>query len=759
MICAIITTALGASELPIKDGQKIAFMGDSITEGGANDPSGYVNLVIRGLEANGIKATAIPAGISGHRATQMLRRLDRDVLNKADWMTLSCGVNDVGFRDKGVPLALFKESVAKIIDQCQAAGVQVMVLTATMTGEDQANPTNQKLIGYNEILRALAREKHCLLADLNTDMQTAVKIAGAAAKGRALTCDGVHMNAAGNRMMATGVLKAFGLSTAQIARAEKSWVDVGVHDSGALLGATRFVAAADGPAVTIESLLGEMIDRDALARWPVAAYTCKQASSYDRARTGPDDPKTWFSNRDYDYFIRIEEKAGRKEYVIMDETGPGCITRWWIPLEQYESINHRVRIYLDGKDKPAIDAKYYPLLSGLDFVKPPLAFIASDEKDAPSQIGLPPGQKQMAADLYLPIPFARGCKITLDRLPFYYNINYRKYNPGTAVKSFTMADYVAASAALHQVAHALNNPENATGGSESVTEGTVEPGAELAIDLPIGARAASTLRIQIDPRDAPQVLRSAVVEAAFDGQPVVWCPLGEFFGCGARLNAVQDWCRSVEKDGNLFSRWVMPYERTGRIAIKNHGKKGVHLKLAAWTSAWRWDDRSLHFHANWHCQYPLRTRPMSDWNYIQIQGRGVYLGDTLTVFNPVAAWYGEGDEKIYVDGEKFPSHIGTGTEDYYGYAWGMSHHFNSPFISMPLRESKGKTDWKGYTTTSRLRLLDGIPLRSSLKMDMEIWHWADTKVRYAVGTFWYARPGATSNRSPAADELLQNLPP
>jgi len=126
---AIVTTAVRALELPIKDGQKIAFMGDSITEGGANDPAGYVNLVIRGLEANGIRATAIPAGMSGHRATQMLRRLDRDVLSKKpEWMTLSCGVNDVGFRDKGVPLDLYKESITKIIDQCQAAGVKVMIL-------------------------------------------------------------------------------------------------------------------------------------------------------------------------------------------------------------------------------------------------------------------------------------------------------------------------------------------------------------------------------------------------------------------------------------------------------------------------------------------------------------------------------------------------------------------------------------------------------------------------------------------------------
>jgi hypothetical protein len=515
---------------------------------------------------------------------------------------------------------------------------------------------------------------------------------------------------------------------------------------------------AGEPAVTLESLLSEMIDRDALARWPAAAYSCKQASSYDRTKTGPDNPQTWFSNRDYDYSIRTEEHAGRKEYVIMDETGPGCITRWWIPLEQYESINHRVRIYLDGDDKPAIDVRYYPFISGLDFVKPPFAFISSDEKDAPSQLGLPPGEKQMGADLYLPIPFARGCKVTLDRLPFYYSINYRKYELGTHVKSFTMADYEAATTTLQRTARALGELKTATGGNALRKDGTVAPGGDLAIDLPAGANAVRTLEVAIDPADAPQVLRSAVLEGTFDGEAAVWCPIGEFFGCGARLNPVQDWCRSVGKDGTLTSRWVMPYAKAARIVIRNHGKTSVRMKLAAATCPWDWDDSSMLFHASWHCQYPIKTRPMSDWNFLQIHGRGVYVGDTLTVFNPVAEWYGEGDEKIAIDGEKVPSQIGTGTEDYYGYAWGMSHHFSSAFISMPLRDSKGKADWRGYTTTSRLRLLDGIPLRSSLNMDMEIWHWAYTQVGYAAGTFWYARPGATTNRGPAADEASRDLP-
>jgi lysophospholipase L1-like esterase len=227
---AMMTGALvaGAADLPVKDGQKIAFMGDSITAGGAK-PNGYVDLTIKGLAANGVKVTSVPAGISGHKSNQMLARLQKDVLDKKpDWMTLSCGVNDVWHGAKGVSLEDYKANIAKIVEQCQAANVKVMILTATMIREDQSNDLNQKLIPYNDFLRKLAKEKNCLLADLNADMQAGVTKANAGKGVNVLTRDGVHMNADGNKMMAKGVLKAFGLDDAQLAKAQKVWADAPV---------------------------------------------------------------------------------------------------------------------------------------------------------------------------------------------------------------------------------------------------------------------------------------------------------------------------------------------------------------------------------------------------------------------------------------------------------------------------------------------------------------------------------------------------
>lgn len=234
------------SELLVKSGEKIAFMGDSITAGGARK-NGYVTFVMAALNKEGLNVTHVPAGKSGHKSNDMLARLDRDVISKKpQWMTLSCGVNDVwhfklrlGKRTfVGVPLDEYKANIRAIIDKAEAADINVMILTSTMIGEDPERELNKNLIPYNDFLREIAAEKKLPLADLSKDMHAALK-AMPDVPGKAkmfgepgyqrdiknkLTTDGCHMNALGNSMMAKGVLRAFGLSEDKIAAAEKDWL-------------------------------------------------------------------------------------------------------------------------------------------------------------------------------------------------------------------------------------------------------------------------------------------------------------------------------------------------------------------------------------------------------------------------------------------------------------------------------------------------------------------------------------------------------
>jgi lysophospholipase L1-like esterase len=217
--------SLRADDLLVTNGQKIAFLGDSITAAGWDQAGGYVKLVISGLKEVGVTAVPIPAGVGGNTSRDMIARFDSDVLAKQpDWLTISCGVNDVWHGDGGVDLETYKKNITSMVDQALAKNIKVMILTSTPIGE-QDNGNNQKLIGYNDFLRQLARDRKLPLADLNADIQAALRKNPSKGNGELrFTVDGVHMNSEGNTIMARGILKAFGVSDDNLSKIDDAWM-------------------------------------------------------------------------------------------------------------------------------------------------------------------------------------------------------------------------------------------------------------------------------------------------------------------------------------------------------------------------------------------------------------------------------------------------------------------------------------------------------------------------------------------------------
>lgn len=510
--------------------------------------------------------------------------------------------------------------------------------------------------------------------------------------------------------------------------------------------------------ISITSLLREMTDREVLTRFPNPMYKLHQASSWDRTQTSPKDTSTWFGNKDYNNFIREERVQGRTEYVIMEANGPGAITRWWIP-QAADMRSTTLRIYLDGKTDPVIEEPYLDFMNGSSFVKWPFAFTSSDEKDAKQQYSMPVGHhKQMGADMYFPIPFAKNCKVTLDGWkPFYYAINYRLYDSETKVISFSKekcessTDFISATSAILL---AQPVPANDT---LSLTQ-RLEPGGTLELDLPQGGgKAIRSIQLHIHAKENKQKNRAAVLQLVFDGEQTVWSPVSEFFGGGVYAKPVKNYDIGVTESGLMRVDWMMPYKTNGKVILKNFGMEPIDAELSISVIDYTWDSRSMYFHADWHEEAPLKSPRFKDWNYVTIRGKGIYVGDVLTIYSEPKGWYGEGDEKIYIDGEEFPSHLGTGTEDYYGYAWGMANFFSSPFLSAPDRDARGKADWRGYNTVARIRHLDAISFGKSLKVDMEAWH-PTPGVSYSVTSFWYGLPGASDNIEKDEQAVARKLP-
>jgi hypothetical protein len=513
--------------------------------------------------------------------------------------------------------------------------------------------------------------------------------------------------------------------------------------------------------VSVESLLNEMVDRESVARFPEQNFRLKQHSSYNRASKTPDDPKGWFSNKDNNTsdkdtsFIRIEENDGQKEWVMMDHEGPGAIVRTWMPWRNPKNggTDINMKIYLDGSDEPALEGNMLGMFDGNGIIPYPFAH---------------PSLRSSVN--FFPIPYARSCKVTTDKMPFFFIFTFREYDEGTPIKTFTMKDFEAAKPLMKKVGDALLNPQADENESPQAMAGRLGPGEEKSVALPSGASAAvQELMVKLGSYEDPNVTRTVVLKMEFDGKETVWCPVGDFFGTGIGLNPFQGWYRTVAEDGTMSSRWVMPYQQSGKISLVNLGDKPVDVQLEATVGDWNWDERSMYFNAAWRGQYPVPTRPYSDWNYVTLKGRGVYVGDTLTVMNPVSRWWGEGDEKIWVDGEDFPSLFGTGTEDYYAYSWGgqSTDFYEHPFHAQPKAYKYNKLNRKtdeserntlGYSVETRSRSLDTMPFGSSLQLDMEVWSWTDCEMGYGVGAYWYGFDDTASNRKPDPEEVL-NVPP
>ena len=502
--------------------------------------------------------------------------------------------------------------------------------------------------------------------------------------------------------------------------------------------------------ITLGTLMEEMIDRGNLSQFPDPYYINKQFSSYDRATVSPDD-KTWFANWDRSFFERTETVNGRKEYVMMDTEGPGAIVRFWMTFAGENSGKGILRIYLDNNIEPAIEGTAFEILSGGKLTGAPLATSVSDSTE----------YERRGHNLYLPIPYAKHCKVTYESENIteegaktsgeavYYNINYRTYVKDTKVITYSADDLINYRSQIEATQAKLKNNEITISGDKIEKEltGTVHAGSSIQADLN-GNSAIRLLRFKIEADNLEQALRSTILEISFDGNTTVKSPIGDFFGTGYQIRKYDTWYTKVEEDGTMACYWVMPYKSQCNIKIKNFGNQDVKiLKGDIISSPYNWDKNTLYFGAAWKQFTHLSTgehktqddyESAFDINFVTLKGKGVYVGDGVVLFNTVYKWWGEGDEKIYIDNETFPSHIGTGTEDYYGYAWCRPEKFiNHPFIAQP--DGSGNFD-PGYTVNLRFRALDAIPFNEKIRFDMEMWHWSQAIINFAPVTFWYIHP-------------------
>ena len=504
--------------------------------------------------------------------------------------------------------------------------------------------------------------------------------------------------------------------------------------------------------VSMRSLLTDMINFNSATQWPVPEFVEKQASSYDRKSVSPDKPG-WFANGDANQFIRSEEIAGHTENVMLDVDGPGAIVRFWLTTVVKPG---KIRFYFDNEEKPSIEVPAFDLMKA-GFNLGPGLLNPHSSYEAKGKGG---------NTLYLPLPYQKHCKVTWEytdtstmRTSHYYQINYRTYPAKTTVKTFTMIDLAKEKDVIDKAEAALWQPTIARGRQVSFHQ-KLAGGKEASVSLPAGSSAIRMLTFKLNApnkEDYEKAWRSVILKMDFDGEQTVWCPLGDFFGSGYGGKVIKSWYRELKEDGQAISRWTMPYEKTAKITIVNKASFDVDINLAANVTSYKWDNRSMYFHTTYKYEENVKdvkgdydvtkvakqdTSGPIDWNFATIKGKGIYLGNTLAVYNHMDAWYGEGDPKAYVNNEVFPSEFGTGLEDYYNTSWAPVVLYQTPFANAPRADNPSSS---GHNTFTRTRNLDGIPFNTSFSFDMEMLSWTGGTIDASATTYWYGFKGATDN--------------
>ena len=224
----------------------------------------------------------------------------------------------------------------------------------------------------------------------------------------------------------------------------------------------------------------------------------------------------------------------------------------------------------------------------------------------------------------------------------------------------------------------------------------------------------------------PVAYRDCVLRMFWDGsdEPNVEVPLGDFFCNGYRqrvnINAIPI---NVNPLGGFNSYWPMPFQKSAKIDIVNERDESVHGFFYQITySLESVPTEAAYFHAQWRRSDTTRDYP--EHVILQdVKGRGQFVGTYLAWTQMSDGWWGEGEVKFFLDGDsEYPTICGTGTEDYFGGAWGFGNEtYSAPYLGYPFQQDdQGSVPKHGLY---RFHVMDPIRFKEDLRVTVQALGW------------------------------------
>lgn len=470
-----------------------------------------------------------------------------------------------------------------------------------------------------------------------------------------------------------------------------------------------------------------------LPKWQMALIRpidsiSRQASSYDRAAVSP--AQDWFANGDNGQYIRNEVNQGRNEHVMADLKGPGVVNRIWSA-----NPSCTVRFYFDGETTPRMAL--------------PLADLLGKKTVG----GLEGYEAARGWDLYAAIPYAQSLKITLDETGgwnhVYYHVGYRTLTKGQTVTSFDPNE-------MHDFKTGYTHR---TAAYNHLYTGSITKAKPYEIHLSKENKAAgcvvmNAFSVQLPAGTSVGAMRGITLEIFADGERTVVAPMPDFFASSTGPVPFESLPMSVTKSGMMVCQFPMPFDHDLRIRFKTGSAQPLGMVVGCNTETVP-EGSPYRFHAQYSFD-SKQTRPMYDMHYLQAATEGRLVGVAEHIENPNPGWWGEGDEKIYIDGETFPSFFGTGTEDFFGYAWSNPQTYIRAYHGQPRCDGPGTF---GHTTLYRWMIQDDICFENSVKFDLEMWHWIDCLCTCERVVYWYGKPGTNGNHDINPHKMADLKPP
>ena len=495
------------------------------------------------------------------------------------------------------------------------------------------------------------------------------------------------------------------------------------------------LAAAAPPVHDFTSFVRDLIDLDKL---PLLedGVTCREWTGFDR-----NEYKTPGSNGDAGQYIRIEPNG---EAVMAAMNGPGCIVRIWSANPQ-----GKIRFYFDGAKTPQYEFDFDQMFRGtIPPFKTPIVYKQ--------------GGVQSGSDSYLPMPYAKSCKVTADRnWGQYYHVWARTFPRDWKVPTFHLPLSASEQAAVDEVCHAwercgerpmpvgrglVPRRDDGRGTSPRPTEArtirrhiTLEPGKPYNLrDLP-GPGVIQALKIRVDSKER-YAWRKVWCEMRWDDEVEanVAAPLDGLFGTGFQVNEYRSLPAGVV-NGEGYLYLPMPFRQNAAMTLINEGSKPMAADIAVTlVRVPSLPANAAYFYAKWRREERATT---FDYPFLETRGKGRVVGVSLNIDSPASGWWGEGDEKMWVDGRNWDEIIGTGSEDYFGDAWGL-HYYQQPFF--------GTSYLQGTRTCAyRWHIVDNVPFSKSMKFTIE--NYPPFRPDYTSTCFWYALPGQQDSFTAASE--------